>query len=206
MTRTLLLTSLSAATLAIVLTACTPEVIPPELPTPDVLSEVHTEELLDEHLDQIWSMTGLPDTERPEVERVRFIQPNEWATSIAECMAADGFNARAENGGLILENADEQRSATSVAQYICEARFPVEAIYYQALNESQLRYLYHYQTTDLRPCLEAEGYEISNPPSFDTYFENYSRNGGWLPYAEIPGNMQPSLEELCPQLPQGLWG
>ena len=97
-------------------------------------------------------------------------------------------------------------STYSLGRYICEAEFPVDPSFYNPLNESQLKYLYYYMAHTLRSCLSAEGFEIDDPPSEQQFIENYDRNGGWQPFADVPDQSRERLERECPQIPEGIYG
>lgn len=175
-------------------------------PTPDALTPTQVEALTAEALDEIWRSTGLPEAERPRVERERFVQPNERGAVVAKCMRDDGFDAVEDGMGIRIDHTDDQRTPAALSRYVCEARFPVVATFNAPLNESQLRYLYRYLTTELRPCLAEHGVHISDPPSLEVFIEDHPKNGGWAPFEEVPPSRFIELEAACPQRPPELWG
>ncbi|QTX03336.1 hypothetical protein [Agromyces archimandritae] len=191
-----------AVTLAAGLTGCsaTPEPVP--RPTPNQLSPARSDALQQEHLDEVWASTGLPDAQRPDVTEERTIALHEWSSTIAACMTEEGIPTEADGGGVSYQSV----SNAALVQYICEARYPVDAVYYDQLNESQLRFLYDYLVNDFRDCLHSYDIAVSDPPSLQSFIENYPRNGGWQPMTEVPPSQAIEVERACPQIPEGIYG
>ncbi|KQW08183.1 hypothetical protein ASC66_04425 [Leifsonia sp. Root4] len=150
---------------------------------------------------------ALPDDKRPDVELVRLVSLQEWPEAVAQCLRDAGWNATSEDGGVGLVGVTEaQREPSALAQYTCEAQYPVDPKYLSQLTDSQLEYLYVYYTTTLRDCLIDAGYTPSDPPSREKFIESYYRTGAWSPYSEVPVTAVADLDEKCPQVPEGLWG
>lgn len=55
---------------------------------------------------------------------------------------------------------------------------------------------------EVRRCLEAEGYAISDPPSLDVFAESYSIGAPWHPYNSLPNVDQSEWERLNRECPQ----
>ena len=55
---------------------------------------------------------------------------------------------------------------------------------------------------DQADCLRALGYPIPDPPSRETFVENYP-TVDWVPYRFVPSVEIPAAEESCPQSPYG---
>lgn len=210
------LRSIRAAALAVVavlglaLSACTNA---PVVAQPDELSAEESQELLQAYLDSEWAnvLARFPDAARPDVDIVRIIDSSEWATTVADCLSEDGFDATATvDGSISYFGVPSQGDSYAVAFYTCEARYPVDPKYNAPLNESQLNFLYDYFLNDLKPCLEGEGYEVPSAPSRQTFLESYAEDDGWSLYKNVAGRVGPGelaeLNKKCPQLPEGLYG
>lgn len=71
-------------------------------------------------------------------------------------------------------------------------------------TDEQLAEHYDY-LVEVKECLEAEGYETSDPPSLDTYIET---GGRWSPYSLVAQDDTIGIEEwnalnvACPQIPR----
>ncbi|MBF0671341.1 MAG: hypothetical protein IR160_02000 [Salinibacterium sp.] len=151
-----------------------------------------------------------PEALMPEVERVRFVPPEEWAEAMAACLSTEGFPAEVTpDGGVQRQVAAGQAMASDIASYVCNAKYPMDPQYEVKLNESQLRYLYKYYNNSLVPCLEDEGFRIPRAPSLQVFIDSYGTPDAWTPYASLVG--QPivgwiELNDACPQNPDGLFG
>ena len=152
-----------------------------------------------------------PDAEVPTVARVRYVDLTEWAVAMAECLTEAGFASEEEDGSLLSAAPPGQEQPFAVATYTCTIKYPIDPRVNIPLNEDQIRYLYEYYTRVLTPCVEAEGYEVPDPPSQQTYQTQYGQPGSWNPY-ELVAEATTSDEEwqrinkLCPQVPSGVYG
>ncbi|MBA4248019.1 MAG: hypothetical protein C0444_06965 [Microbacterium sp.] len=174
-------------------------------------------EIVQELLDRSWAQVEIldPDAVRPEVDFVRFVELDEWDDIIASCLQSEGFlnvTANSSGGGINYSDIpDSQRSAFQLAQYLCEAMYPLDPKYNRPLSEVQLSKLYRYYSEDLVVCLREMGYETSPPPSLQRFVDSYYSEP-WLPWAEASEQALPlgeqalsELEAQCPQLPNDLW-
>lgn len=212
--RRLIAIALTAGSLVLVGCASTPSPsssaaeIP--LPTPDTLTAADLDELA-EAGDASTLATLLdryPNAEVPPAERVRFIEPDEYAIVMADCMTSEGFPSVASADGGVESSFDTtQQEANATAFYRCRIKFPTDPKYLAPLNESQITYIYNYQTTVLTSCLEAAGYEVDEPPTLEKFLDSYtSPGGGWSPYANVRGGtLWVSLNKQCPQTPPHLY-
>lgn len=185
--------------------------LPP--PTEADLLSVDPEDAYAEYRDELTSMIKMrhPDAELPTPERVRFILPEEWATTMQECLANQGFQSTVSgDGGLEYEGVPtEQALALNVANYSCSLQYPVDPRYTAELSAYQLEYLYEYYVLDLVPCLEEEGVSVSEPPSFQKFRDTWETEDAWSPYSSVDPGSQSKWDQLnktCPQNPDDLFG
>lgn len=146
----------------------------------------------------------------PQIEAVRLITLDEWASSQIACLSEEGYDAGlTEDGqGIKYPSFSEPAltTALNLAIYTCEVRYPVSPRYMQPLTEDQLGRLYEYRSGELIECLTREGVDVSStPPSKEVFIES---NGDWSPYADFsPTDEQiRDLPKQCPQTPADLWG
>jgi len=156
-------------------------------------------------------MSKFPNASPPDVEQVRVVSLDEWAAAIAECLSAEGYSATAQDGGLVAKAPSGQELPYAIAYYVCTVEYPIDPRQQLPLAEDQIRFLYEYYTKELTPCLKAEGYDVPDPPSMQTYISTYGQPGFWDPYrliAESPINQQDweRINRLCTQTPAELYG
>jgi hypothetical protein len=150
-------------------------------------------------------LSRFPDAVIQDVDRIRFVTPEEWPQAIADCLTEQGFEASvSRDGGVETSYTAEQEEPTELARYGCNAKYPVHPKYSQPLNEAQLKYLYDYYVNTLTACLEAEDISVSEAPSFSSFLDA-DESERWFPYRSID-RYSPELEEKCPQSPSGLHG
>jgi hypothetical protein len=168
-----------------------------------------TDAVLQAQLDNEWAIvTGqFPDTTRPYPEIVRLISPEEFPDTRAACLTEQGYVATVEDGGVEVNVADSQREALTLARYVCSAEYPIDPKYTEPLTSPQLELLYHYYINTLTPCLEEQGLEPEDPPSFQTFSESYESAGAWTPYKNITSDEAnwSEINKLCPPAPAGLF-
>lgn len=202
--------TLSLAALALTLTSCAAALRPPDLPDYSAADlEAQTAADNQRALDAL--LLDFPDAEVPEVERVRLVSLEEWPTAMADCLTAQGYLAIAEGGGLSTAPPFGQEEPYAVAYYVCSVEYPINPREMIPLVEDQIRYLYDYYTTVMTPCLEAEGYEVPEPPSRQTFISTYGQPGSWAPYrlvAEAASSQEEwdRINRLCTQTPPELFG
>jgi len=181
-------------------------------PLPE-LSPGDSDQLIAEALDQHWASVASqwPDAQRPEVQRVRTISLAEWGETQVACLQALGFDVSGTGDGGIQFNVPEaQQGPLALAQYECDAKYPVDPRYTTPLTREEVAFLYRYQTGDLTACLEAEGYSVPSPPSESKFISDYL--GGsppWSAYQDVVptrGGEWESISTKCPQMPKGFRG
>lgn len=123
----------------------------------------------------------------PEVEIVRIVPIEEWAEAQVSCLAEEGFAASAHPGGAV-EYADvpsEQGPLLNLAAYLCEAKYPYDVRRNEKLPEKQATAQYEFFKSTVAPCVESLGYEVSEPPSLQTWLSDYNATGNaWDPIAD----------------------
>lgn len=93
----------------------------------------------------------------------------------------------------------EQRADAAAVMEACRAglNLPPPA----PLNESQIESQYA-RLLKVKECLESEGYDIEEPPSLETFKDEWL-TGPWHPFASIPDSVGQSewdrLNVICPQ-------
>jgi hypothetical protein len=163
--------------------------------------------------DERWAavIAQFPAAQRPAVSFVRYVTPAEAPSVFVDCMNGLGFPdvTLLPDGGVNSGNIpDEQREASAIARFGCDTQYPVDPIYEAALTDQQLGLVHDYFVESLIPCLTAEGYSVGDVPGKETFVATYLQTG-WSPYASVPqlsGNEWYTLNEICPQWPDGLWG
>lgn len=153
-------------------------------------------------------VTAYPEAAVPAHDRVRWLTPEEWAETIAECMTSSGFiaSALADGGIQFGDIPEEQAEAQNVAYFVCQAKYPIHPEFQRGLSEGQLEALFHYFTSEVQPCLETHGVEVPPPPSVEVFIDSYAETGGWNPYQNAVGMNEEEWADLiaaCPQRPHG---
>ncbi|MDY7556956.1 hypothetical protein [Cryobacterium sp. 10C3] len=189
---------LGIALVLLVLSGCAaapvapPSATPIPAPIPPVMTEAARQELADQAQTALRDgfVASYPDVAVPTATRERFLSLEEIPSVIAACLTAAGVPAVASPEGGIetyVALGDEERHA--IADYVCNTRFPSDPKNSVPLNESQVTYLYQYQTTVLMPCLETAHIRVDPPPTLESFMANYTGQGPatvtWQPYAHI---------------------
>jgi hypothetical protein len=204
------LISIFAALLMAGLAGCSGNVRPPILPDySDADLEAQTAADNQRALDDL--LGDFPDADVPEVDQVRLVTLEEWPFAMAECLSAQGFLATAVDGGLSAGAPTGQEMPYAIAYYVCSVEYPINPRQMVPLVDDQIRYLYDYYTQVMTPCLEAEGYQVPDPPSQQTFISSYGQPGSWAPYtlvAEAVSSQEEwdRINRLCTQTPAELYG
>lgn len=184
---------------------------PPKPPDVDGMSSAQVERIYKHDIAEFREnlLTAFPDAIIPEVTRVRFVDPQEWPLVFSECVTSEGFEAHPADGGVKYEPIpDAQAEAQNLAVFVCRVKYPVHPQFQVTLTDAELKYLYWYFTTDLKPCLEAANIEVPDAPSETVFIENYSKDGGWDIYkhaVELSGDAWTKINTACPQVPPALY-
>jgi hypothetical protein len=149
-----------------------------------------------------------PDAAVPVVERKRYIRPDESVQVMPDCLTEQGFlTVGSADGSWTTEGLSEDSEKMAVATYVCSSRFPIDPRYLVPLNDSQVTYIYNYQTKIVAPCLERAGYRVDDPPALEDYIASYFSSTGWQPYEHVnAGDLTVSLNVQCPQTPEHVYG
>ncbi|WKZ83723.1 MAG: hypothetical protein QY307_05635 [Acidimicrobiia bacterium] len=91
----------------------------------------------------------------------------------------------------------EQNEAAQVGFARCVAGLSIPE--YGVESGVEVENIYTFWVDVLKPCLEAEGYDIPDPPSVDSFVENYP-DVEWVPWRYV-SNTSSELEARCPQSP-----
>ncbi|MFH1330481.1 MAG: hypothetical protein ABIJ48_07525 [Actinomycetota bacterium] len=91
----------------------------------------------------------------------------------------------------------EQNEAAQVSFARCAAGLDLPD--YGVPSGVEIETIYRFWVDVLKPCLEAEGIYIPDPPSVVSFVETYP-NVEWTPWQYVT-NHTPELEERCPQNP-----
>jgi len=195
----------------LLLSACTSSARPP---APPVLSEAERDQLIAEALDQQWAVftSFHPDTERPDVDVVRYTSLSEQPAVLVGCLNDAGYDAELSSTqrGIVTEGTEAQSEHQDLALYVCQAQYPLDALYRAPLSESETEYLYDYYVGALTDCLREEGADSGAAPSYQRFRESYESEEAWSPYAALATNpavsqqMFDALMQACPERPSGL--
>lgn len=189
---------------------------PPTTPDPVVPDQTVTgsEAIVQADLDNAWASveSEFPEARRPDVEIVRFVDLDDIATTLADCLVDAGWSnvtATPDNG---IDSGDvptEQAEAYSVAYYTCYAMYPLNPRYNTPLSDDQVKRLYAYFRDELAPCLESRGFTVPAAPSEQQFIESYTTDGGWDLYGDVAANVNQNgwyeINTACPQYPSGLY-
>jgi hypothetical protein len=158
-----------------------------------------------EQLRSVAEMYGIADP--PAVEPVREITPVESQKAIDDCLAERGWTRHPKGG---FEYPLEQQEAYNMDAYICTASYPIRAEYLEPLDEAAWRRIFDYWITETVPCLRAEGIDVPEPPTIETFLSSQY----WTPDGDaVRGQVErlasegvyPNAEyvfaELCPVSP-----
>lgn len=195
----------AGAAAAFLLTACSAPGSEPPAPST-------SESSLSEVADAAWAQVSAryPGAVRPEADLVRTVAPPEWATTIAECLNGEGFDAVAQPDGSVFFDTAEQGEAYAVALYTCKIRYPIDPKFQGPLNDEQLRRIYDYSKAVLTPCLESFGIAVPEPPSLEVFLEKHGSPDAWNIYGDVQNQVKSNdqwqeISAACPQYPTDLY-
>ncbi|WP_418908465.1 hypothetical protein [Glutamicibacter endophyticus] len=141
----------------------------------------------------------------PDVERIRFVSQEDWASEQAQCMTNLGFPSTLEDDGSFSTKITEvQEQAAAEARYTCELQYPMDLKYSQAFTRTQLHTIYAHYRDSLIPCLKGLGFEPGELPSEETYVEGTASGANpWTPYDAIDLSSADvnSMNQNCPSMP-----
>ncbi len=166
--------------------------------------------ILAERADTVWQMTGLSDELRPTIEIGQARDQFTAASLFSSCMASRGwpdYFSRSTGYGyraIQLATTDEER----LGWYGCFVAYPVDSEYTMQ-SVAQFDLVYDYFQDTLIPCLDEQGYAISDAPTrleFRTVWDGFTDPlfpFVWNPYYDIVGAPADltALQQLCPPVP-----
>jgi len=159
-----------------------------------------------------WVLALDPTLERPEVEIVRLLMPEEWAPVTAACLRSQGFpdvTARFDGGVTPSPLAEAQLPVYQLASYTCAAMYPIDPKYRKPLDDLQLRALYDHYVGPLTRCLQDIGLYVAEPPSFEVFMETFETVDTWNPVPSAVGSDFDAYQRVyaeCELLPAGFYG
>jgi len=147
---------------------------------------------------RIEPITGYGDFSAVEYWEVDWFEMTEL---VVRCANENGVPLKVlpPGDGWSLEDVgiDQQMSAeATIDACVAGLKLPTE----EPPTEEQIRRQYD-SLIDVKRCLEREGYAIIEPPSFETFLEDWAV-GPWHPYLSLPqlaADERHRLNELCPQ-------
>lgn len=154
--------------------------------------------------------TAAPATASPSPSVDEQIRPTfegterEWLYALADCVEEGGFAVLIDEdeGSLAAANLpSEQTDAWNSHTEKC--MMEVGEIRREELSEDQVRALFK-DYLAAADCLENLGYEISDPPSRESWVKSWYTGINWLPHgeagraAETPAEWE-RIQEECPQ-------
>lgn len=117
----------------------------------------------------------------PSVPRIRFISPEELGSVRVDCLRDQGIPAKATEGlGYSLGDVPaSQGAAANLADYVCQAKFPLHPQYNLPASSAAKGLAYDWMVNQTIPCLKAQGLLIDSPPSREVWVA--SGANAWLP-------------------------
>lgn len=204
--------ALLLAATALLLAGCTgaggsPESSATAIPDDWNLTPADMENQYDEFLAELVVKYGLD--EPIEADPVRFVSADEWAMAHVNCVTEKGFPASvgAQGGVTYGDIPAEQGLAQRRAAASCEAEYPIDPRYSMQLPRNPALAQYGFLVDTVAPCVEAQGYAISTPPSESTWLDEYYATGqAWDPFDEAASQIAVGSDDLddlyraCPPL------
>lgn len=146
---------------------------------------------------------GLEDP--PEVEMVRFVSNDEWAGIQVERLAEQGIQAAVGGqGGVVFDEVPaEQVETVNLAAYTCEAMYPIDPRTQTPLPRVRAVMQYDHLVNTVLPCVRELGFEVSDPPTQQTWLDQYySGAETWDPYTDVANSGDPAdLDQVYEQCP-----
>lgn len=156
----------------------------------------------DDLLDALWEIANLEGA-RPEVDLIREVGDDEWVAVHVECMTGMGFPTTLDGSEAVRWDVPAgQADAFALAKFTCEAQYPRLMAYQQPYSTDQLTLMYDWMIEETIPCLAAEGYQVTDVVSLETFIAGYSpQTGFWTPDVGVPGGVPTAVQGRCSHLP-----
>lgn len=140
----------------------------------------------------------------PRVARIRFISPEELGSVRVDCLRDQGIPATATEGlGYSLGDVPaSQGAAANLADYICQARFPLHPQYNLPASAAAKGLAYDWMVTKTIPCLKAHGLLIDDPPTREVWVA--AGANAWLPDDDLLQQLKdrPAVQRALAACPQ----
>jgi hypothetical protein len=132
---------------------------------------------LEEYLASLAQMYEITDP--PVVEVDREVRPEDLPALVVGCLEQQGFTASISGDGRSwgAEFRSEQKEAWALAEYICQAKYPPQPVFYQPYDEATLARIHSFFVTTSIPCLRDAGLDVSDPPTLATFVDSYRSQG-----------------------------
>ncbi len=174
----------------------------PTKPVPEPgFTDAEREAWYDSYEDLQWSMLGLTDQDRPEIQR-REVAPDEFRDEFPACMGEQGFELTP--GGSYLAT-DARVEDLSLVIFVCTTTLAQAPETFGVPGPRQADFAYDYYQDVLIPCMTAAGYGIRSGPDRATF----RTNPWWHPYLELeafrngPAAVPDALVQRCDPYPKG---
>jgi hypothetical protein len=131
----------------------------------------------------------------------------EYDAAVVTCLTAAGWDAVANQYGVSVPSVTvDQREEFERARDACDrqiGKLPPEP----NKTKAEIGELYDYFVTTAAECVRDHGYRVDDPPSRDTYIEDYyTADVLWSIYGAVPDDMSQqdweTLNRDCPQDPE----
>ncbi|WP_150462992.1 hypothetical protein [Nesterenkonia ebinurensis] len=121
-----------------------------------------------------------------EVEVVRFIYWREYDEVMTECLNDQGFDLEVVDNGVTYGYLPEdQQLAAQEANFLCRMKYPTDPRNAQLdPPDEQRREQYRLAVEESYPCWIEAGFEIPEPPTYETWLANSGTDEGWIPTSE----------------------
>ena len=117
-------------------------------------------------------------------------------------MKEEGWPVTIHNGGYAMDRLpDSQIQAYKASQYVCEAKYPVDAREEVELTRSQLETLFDYKNQWVTKCLALQGYSSPPAPAREVWVAAEDKFGLWDVYGQVPNEDWFKARVACPESP-----
>lgn len=143
----------------------------------------------------------------PESPIERWVAANEWAPTMARCLADAGYPGvlSADDGERLDFSAlrvDDVRELfqIDIATFDCQSRFPVRAWFASAVRDVEVPWAHDYTLDVVVPCLLAAGFQVPPVPDQQAFGQTWRTEQQFDPYALIgrAPEMRVRAETTCP--------
>ncbi len=158
-------------------------------------------------LDEIASAGQMDDP--PEVDIVRWTNPEDNAAVLVDCLSGHGFVAQLTESGFGSNIPDDQWDAYHLAYYTCTAQYPARLDIDRPPSEVEVEAAYWHMKNQFLPCLAGEGYGGISTPTREVYEASLRGESVDPVFTELTSVHDIGDSELlvlldkCPMLPSG---